>query len=577
MAKGLLAGWAPGDTLDTGRFNFRQPAGIGLQVAKRRDEEQRVVERDLRRLEDDWRRWVRAMFPGHVSDEDGDFVPFGKQHERFWDHLWSIRLGVRPDPSLYGWPRGQAKSTSMEMGTVALGARRIRPYGLYLCNLQDQANEHVTNVRDMISNSDGIARFYPELAARAVGKYGHSEGWNRTRLSTASGFTVDAIGLDTASGRGKKFKIHRPGFIIIDDIDDQADSPAAVVKKILALKNRILPTGSSDVAVIGGQNMVHPGSIFSHLFGVGDAAPGSGAASPIELDFLADRVTDGPIKAVEGLEYERLPPGRPEGFEDRARYLITAGEATWEGMDLAACQRIIDTEGISAFLEERQHEVNAPPGGMYDHIEFERCTYSEVPWAAIERGSVWVDPAVTNHDGSDSHAIQADALHADGRIFRLYSWEGRTSPEDSMRRAILKAVELGFEKVGVETDQGGDTWRSVFREAKKALVDEGLITQQQADRVAFDFGKAGAGHGSKVHRNSLMLSEYERGTFVHVIGTHNVLERALKRFPKTKPLDLADAAYWSWHDLDSGGGSPVTTGGDSAFGRVGSDTGWGRV
>jgi hypothetical protein len=45
-----------------------------------------------------------------------------------------------------------------------------------------------------------------------------------------------------------------------------------------------------------------------------------------------------------------------------------------------------------------------------------------------------------------------------------------------------------------------------------------------------------------------MLVSYEKGNVVHVIGTHEILERALKRFPN-EPLDLADAAYWGWNDL----------------------------
>ena len=38
------------------------------------------------------------------------------------------------------------------------------------------------------------------------------------------------------------------------------------------------------------------------------------------------------------------------------------------------------------------------------------------------------------------------------------------------------------------------------------------------------------------------------GRVIHVRGTHNTLERSLRRFP-TKPLDLADAAYWGWYDM----------------------------
>ena len=33
---------------------------------------------------------------------------------------------------------------------------------------------------------------------------------------------------------------------------------------------------------------------------------------------------------------------------------------------------------------------------------------------------------------------------------------------------------------------------------------------------------------------------------------NDTLERALRRFPRTKPFDLVDAAFWAWHDLRSG-------------------------
>lgn len=46
-----------------------------------------------------------------------------------------------------------------------------------------------------------------------------------------------------------------------------------------------------------------------------------------------------------------------------------------------------------------------------------------------------------------------------------------------------------------------------------------------------------------------MLPDYERGEIVHVTGTHETLERALRRFPRTKPFDLVDVCYWSWWDL----------------------------
>src|SRR5205085_3177694 len=78
---------------------------------------------------------------------------------------------------------------------------------------------------------------------------------------------------------------------------------------------------------------------------------------------------------------------------------------------------------------------------------------------------------------------------------------------------------------------------------------------------AFTSAKAGEGHGSKVHRSTRMLADYEKPgrRIVHVFGTHLVLERALRRFPKTKPLDLCDAAYWAWRDLREGSTGGMTT------------------
>jgi hypothetical protein len=46
-----------------------------------------------------------------------------------------------------------------------------------------------------------------------------------------------------------------------------------------------------------------------------------------------------------------------------------------------------------------------------------------------------------------------------------------------------------------------------------------------------------------------MLVDYERNKIRHLVGTHTSLENALMRFPKVKPFDLVDTAYWSWHAL----------------------------
>lgn len=490
----------------------------------------------LARLEADPLTWKLALFEKYQTDTTGAVVADGPHHRHFWTWLWAIRPGRRPRPFVAIWPRGGAKSTNAEMGTIAIGAPRahddgprrpLRNYAWYISEVQEQADDHVETIGAMLE-SEEIATFYPDLARRAVNKYGSSKGWRRNRLRTAAGFTIDAVGLDTAA-RGIKIEETRPGLLVFDDIDGRHDSQATTEKKKDTITETLMPAGSEDRIVMFIQNLVHPTSIFSQL---ADGTAG----------FLTNRILSGPIPAIEDLAYATKGD----------RITITAGTPTWAGQDRARCQEDIDEFGISAFLHEAQHEVEAPPGGMFSHLDLAalRIAWDDVP--PLDRTVVWVDPAVTKTTESDSQAIQADGIAGD-TIYRLYSWEQRATPLVTIKRAIETAARYGANYVGVETDQGGDTWRSVFREARTAALDAAETEKEKAAirRIQFAEAKAGQGQEPKAHRASLMLADYEKpGLRIrHVLGTHLTLEKALHRFPKTHPLDLADVAYWAWDDL----------------------------
>ena len=451
----------------------------------------------------DWQSWLPTLFPKLFSR------PFADRHSDFWNHIDAIRPDIKPPAFFAIWSRGGGKTTNAEAAVVRLGAKEVRKFCLYVRGTQDKANESVQNIAAMLEGKV-VERHYPQLASRKLGKYGNSKGWRVDTLRCANGFSVVALGLDAAV-RGIKIEEFRPDVVILDDLDSSLDSPTAVNKKIDTLTKSILPAGSNDVAILGIQNLIHPGSIFSRI--------NDGSA-----EFLYNRIVSGPYPAIEGLTYEQKPEGG---------YRITGGTATWEGQSLEVCEAQINEWGLTAFLQEAQHEVDDAPGGLFSHLEYRHCDWSEVP--DLIRIAVWVDPAVTSTDQSDSMGIQADGLAADETIYRLWSWESITSPEDALRRATLKALELHALSVGVETDQGGDTWQSVYKRACEDLVkdtDYPHITPQ-TPLPTFQSAKAGAGHGPKAHRASLMLADYERGKIVHVRGTHRVLEKALFGFPLT--------------------------------------------
>jgi hypothetical protein len=148
-----------------------------------------------------------------------------------------------------------------------------------------------------------------------------------------------------------------------------------------------------------------------------------------------------------------------------------------------------------------------------------------------------------------------------------------TTPQRAVLLALAMANVLGASKLGIETDYGGMTWESVYREAARDLrahhmgaetVPEGsaawstayvsALAQLSNRRLRMpEFAEDKASRvalGSKVARWKLMLADYERpGRIVHVLGTHTVLEDALRRVPEHKPFDLVDSAWWAWYAL----------------------------
>jgi len=478
-----------------------------------------LAEREALRREfkTDWQLWLTTLFPRNFNKS------FAKHHIEFWEWIESIQLGETQRPFFAVWARGAAKTTSAEAAVVRLGARGARKFCLYVRATQDKANESVQNIAALLE-SKSVEIYHPDLADRKLSKYGFAKGWRIDTLRCASGFSVVGLGFDAAV-RGVKIEEDRPDLIVLDDIDSAQDTPKTVKKKIDILTQTILPAGAQDVVIVGVQNLIHGGGIFTQIV--------EGTA-----DFLYHRTVSGPHPAVLNLEYEEKQEGG---------YKIIGGEPTWAGQDIPICEKQINEWGLTSFLREAQHELEQH-GGPWSHIEFRRCDWGEVP--DIIKGAVWVDPAVTSTDESDSMGIQADGLGVDNRLYRMYSWEQVISPEDALERAILKALELGFTTVGVETDQGGDTWRPTYLYTWEHMVQDGKV-KKDAKMPTFKGAKAGAGHGSKMARNLRMLTDYEKGQVIHVRGTHRVLERALKRVP-VKPWDLSDAAYWGWNDLAKG-------------------------
>lgn len=390
-----------------------------------------------------WPTWLAAIMPGHCTS------PFAEHHVTFWAWLWAIEPGLRPEAFVGIWARGGAKSTSAEAACVALGARRKRRYGLYVCDTQDRADDHVGNVASMLE-SDRVEMFYPAMAQRRVGKYGNSRGWRRNRLWTASGFVVDAIGLDSAA-RGVKLEDQRPDFLVVDDIDGRHDSDLATRRKVETLTESIIPAGSDDLAVLAIQNLVKRDGVFDQI--------ASGRA-----EFLRRRILSGPIPAVIGLAVERLD----------GRDVIIAGRATWAGQSLERAEEQINDWGFPAFQREAQHEVADAEGALWCEAQLEATRVPEDFEIGCTSIVVAVDPSGGHGAGHDDQGIIAVGLGEDGHGYVLADDTCSLDPMGWGKTAVRLAIRCEADCIVVEDNYGGEAMVSVVRNAADALAREGV-------------------------------------------------------------------------------------------------------
>ena len=451
--------------------------------------------------------WIKTVYP-HLK-----LAPSGDRHFQMWEWAQGVKRGVRPRPFVAIWPRGSGKSTTAEIITTYLGAAGDRKYVWYISGTQALADLHVESVGALLE-SPTFSHYYPLMSQRAVGKFGSVKGWRRNRLRSANGFIIDALGIDSGA-RGSKVEESRPDLIILDDIDDGVDSDEAIEKKVETITHGILPAGSQDVAILAIQNLISNRGFFGRMV--------SGVA-----DYMTDRIMCGPFPAIYNLQTESVD----------GRSVIVGGEPSWVGQPLEVCQSQIDSWGISAFLNEAQHEIRND-GSLFGNISFQHVAFDSIP--NLVRTIVVVDPAVTATDKSDSHGIIVGGLGEDDKVYFLWSHEEIMSPESSISLAIKKGIEYGADTLIIEANQGGAVWQTVYEH----VVEKNNFSRTFVPQLSLI--KASAATGSKVVRANQLLAGYETGRVIHKIGEDLVkLEQALMRFPISKPFDLTDAAVHCW-------------------------------
>lgn len=464
---------------------------------------------------DDWRIRVLAMFPAYFWHD------FSQPHVELWEWADGIEPDTTPRPFVAIWPRGRGKSTNAEAIVADLGSRQKRKYCMYVCGTQDQADKHVQTIARMLE-SDEVTRYFPDVGKPRIGKNG-SRSWNRQTVTTASGYTIEAIGLNKAV-RGQKIDWARPDLIVFDDIDEKHDTELTTSKKEAIITGSILPAGAGNVAVLFVQNLIHSNSIASRLA----QQPGTQGAA----NYLMDRTISGPFVAVDNLEYEAQKQG------DRVRWVIAGGTSNWLGFDLATCEDELNRVGPTAYLLESQHEVDTDnPNALLSEADFERTRVFEYP--ELVRVAVAVDPPAS----VGTCGIVGGGKVKIGGEWHYYTLEDATTPPgvqpDKWAFAVLQCYyRLGADVIFCETNNGGDMVENTIRQTKWE-VDGKVLVDGKAVRIIQVHASRG-----KITRAEPVATIFLQGR-AHHVGYFPELEKQWRQYqPGDESPDRLDASVW---------------------------------
>ena len=375
-------------------------------------------------------RWAEAFIPLAWGDEL-DLSPFAPFHYEAWS-WWSSITEERPPAFVGCWFRGAGKSSTFAMMLALSALVGLRDYALWVGAREQAIVDKVSSVGALLA-VPRVKRAFPaqtELYRDAM--TGQKQDWRRGRVATASGFALDAVGMDQAL-RGALRLNRRPGLILADDIETSADSAYILARKFDQLSRSVVEAGSDNCATAFIENLISESSIMA---GTLDG----------RLDWLRQRVVSGPWPQVLDLEVE-LGEG-PDGPE----YIITAGESVWQGADLDVSERQMNQAGLRSFLQERQHNMEAVTGDTFPR---EMARYVEVAPSDLLVCRTW-DLAATEGGG-------------DFTAGALLGW---SADQGALYILDMAHGQWGADKVETTVADLGEVDREEFRPYKIVLEDQ---------------------------------------------------------------------------------------------------------
>jgi len=416
-----------------------------------------------------------------------------------------------------------------------------------------QAEEHLQTFKTELENNEALRRDFPELCTPLVGKRKNTAiAQSRDQIRQANGFIFVAKGADSKT-LGLKIDNVRPNLILFDDIEPQEAnySENEAIKRRGTVLNAILPMNIYARVVFAGTTTM-PMSVIDQMRMVEEkqreyleekgyhtevAGQFNGPLKSGINEFNSNSPISTPNSYAENLKssapdfYESLDPDLRWVLDENIRVhyfpAIIKGE---DGSERSLWPEFWSMEFLNSIRGTRSFQMNF----MNRRLSLDAAYWQDADINIGKPAGGWgntlliVDPAVTTKKRSDytGIAVISRGLDAEGKpldaLYVRYAEQHKVSPGPELRELVADLCErYGATVVYVESNQGGDVWKSVF---------DGIPAKLRLERAT----------GPKEVRATHALDFYQRGKVFHT-AHFDTLTTQMYAFPRVTHDDVVDA------------------------------------
>ncbi|MFC9001110.1 hypothetical protein ACFT7U_36165 [Streptomyces rochei] len=495
--------------------------------------------------------------PHHLTSDAGSMTLSAFHLELIeWAKSWTNPV-TKPRESRDSFiaPRNGGKSTWVFLLLPMWGAAHghIRFVAAF-SDSASQAEDHLQSFKDELDSNEALTRDYPELCSPLMGtQVKRYVAQSSNQIRQANGFTFMAKGID-AKTLGMKVGRQRPDLLLFDDIEppEATYSPNEAERRLSTVLQAAFPLNIyARVAIVGTTTM--PGSIIDQLRTVGElegewvSERDSRKGSFMELDkgngIAADKSDAKEILFESDISTPLKNTDSPKSsaYDDRDFYESLDPELRWvvdakvrvhyfpaiitreDGSEESLWPEFWSLEFLNSIRHTRDfamNYMNRPVSLSADYWQDADINIRQ----AQEYGNTLLslDPAVKTAKTNDYTGIAVLSRGSDGKVYVRHAEGVKIAPGPELQKYITELCEkFSVGLVYVETNQGGDVWKSVLDgvPAKYRSVHQTEKKELRATR-ALDF--------------------YRRKEVFHT-GHFDTLQTQMFAYPRVKNDDVLDA------------------------------------